>query len=336
MSARLDLDGWLPVTLRRAAEGPMVDWCYLGDDRLTDPFFDDTIARRLADPFSMLFRHHTPLDVLAELAASLPGVPPAGFIFHQTRCGSTLVSQLLAARPEHVVVSEASVVAAALDDRRWPELAATSRMERLGWLLSALGRRPAGDATSLFVKFDGWHTGQLAAIHEAYPTVPWVFVFRHPYEILVSHQEHPGSLMLPGVIGPSAVGLDESAWLLEPEAYRAEVVRSLGEAALEAVDGGLLVDYRDLPEAFDTIAAHFGLDPDVVGIERHGDVVGRDAKAPGRAFVPDSAAKQARVTPALRRVAEGALATYEQLAARAAQGAAGRVGSGRVTSGAVA
>ena len=35
---------------------------------------------------------------------------PSGFIFHMSRCGSTVISQMLAALAEHVVVSEAGPI----------------------------------------------------------------------------------------------------------------------------------------------------------------------------------------------------------------------------------
>ena len=44
---------------------------------------------------------------LLDQAAAEPGIDPTGFIFHLARCGSTLVSQMLAALPEHIVLSEA-------------------------------------------------------------------------------------------------------------------------------------------------------------------------------------------------------------------------------------
>ena len=66
---------------------------------MTEPFFDLTIEDCLQDPYCLLFRRQTPLDVLAHLDNASSGSEPTGFIFHMSRCGSTLVSQLLATLP---------------------------------------------------------------------------------------------------------------------------------------------------------------------------------------------------------------------------------------------
>ena len=50
-------------------------------------------------------QQRTSIEALSELP---PGVPIAGFIFHMSRCGSTLLSQALAAFESNIVVSEAA------------------------------------------------------------------------------------------------------------------------------------------------------------------------------------------------------------------------------------
>src|SRR5438270_6483250 len=109
-----NLDGWIPTRLYRAGDRLMADWCYLGDFRLTDPFFGESVRRAFRHPFRVLFRQQTPVDVLIERAATHPGIGPTGFIFHMSRCGSTLIAQMLAASDRNVVVSEAAPVQSAL------------------------------------------------------------------------------------------------------------------------------------------------------------------------------------------------------------------------------
>src|SRR5258706_11514250 len=104
------LEGWTPIRVYWGQSGPMVDWCYLGNTRFTDPFFDQTIERCFRRPFNLLFRHQTSIEVLGERWALQPTWTPAGFIFHMSRCGSTLISQLLSSLSNSTVISEASVV----------------------------------------------------------------------------------------------------------------------------------------------------------------------------------------------------------------------------------
>ena len=87
-----------------------MEWCYLGSNGLRDPFFDYTMGIEVQTPFNTLFRFRTPVEALAEWRTVSPGVAPAGFIFHLSRCGSTLITQMLASLPENVVLSKPGVV----------------------------------------------------------------------------------------------------------------------------------------------------------------------------------------------------------------------------------
>ena len=49
-----------------------------------------------------------------------------------------------------------------------------------------------------FVKFDSWNTLDLALIRRAFPDVPWIFLYRDPVEVIVSHMRQRGSQMIPG------------------------------------------------------------------------------------------------------------------------------------------
>ena len=108
------LDGWVPIQIKWQQPRALVEWCYAGARPLTEPFFDQTIQTLMQQPFNLLFRHQTSIETLAERYEIKPGLKPTGFIFHMSRCGSTLVSQMLAALPRTIVVSEASPVDAIL------------------------------------------------------------------------------------------------------------------------------------------------------------------------------------------------------------------------------
>ncbi len=87
------LAGWLPLFLSARDGQPTVEWGYMGRERLTAPFFQDTLQHLLARPFNRLFRQRTSLDTLLERARTHPGLPLGGLVFHMSRCGSTLVAQ---------------------------------------------------------------------------------------------------------------------------------------------------------------------------------------------------------------------------------------------------
>src|SRR5262249_22714547 len=92
---------WLPAAVHLRDSKPIVEWTYFGSRQPTEPFFSDSLGICRRTPFARLFEHHTPLELSSD------GAAPSGFIFHMSRCGSTLIAQMLAALPRAVVISEA-------------------------------------------------------------------------------------------------------------------------------------------------------------------------------------------------------------------------------------
>ena len=229
----------------------MIDWCYFGSRRFVDPFFSQTVESCLRSPFNLLFRHQAPVQVLEEIRAVRQGVPPAGFVFHVSRCGSTLVSQMLASLSENIMISEAPVIDSAITGRK--ANASVTHDERSRWLtgiLNALGQPRTGLEQRLFVKFDAWDILDFPVVRRAFPNVPWIFLYRDPVEVLVSQLNHRGAHMVPGVIDPELFGLDSARVTnLLPEEYCAAVLAALFKAGLNHhQEGGRLVNYSELPE----------------------------------------------------------------------------------------
>ncbi len=315
------LSGWLPFRLFWPPAGPMLDWCHLGTRRLAEPFFEDTVAAVMKQPFNLLFRHQTPLDALADWQAESPGLPPRGFIFHLSRCGSTLACQMLAALEKNVVISEAPPIDGVL---RMARLRGVSEEQRIQWLralVSALGQRRAGGETQMFVKFDNWHLLDLPLIRKAFPEVPWIFLFRDPVEILVSIATTPAPHAIPGMMKLGVPELDAAkAGLVKIPDYSARVLRLLSESALERLkqgDLGLAVHYDELPEAMHTrIASHFGLSLSAEEAELMRSKSRYNAKSPLMKFEADSQSKQDKATPGIREAVERELAPlYAELCA---------------------
>ena len=48
--SELPLEGWVPIRLFWQGGEPLVEWCYLGRERFTHPFFDSTIQLALQSP----------------------------------------------------------------------------------------------------------------------------------------------------------------------------------------------------------------------------------------------------------------------------------------------
>lgn len=253
---------WAPSIIRWHPEAAL-EWCYLGDLRFTDPFFEQTIRRAMHQPFNLLFGHRT---ALAEIAAARPQpeLRLAGLIFHMSRCGSTVISQMLAALQRNVVLSEPAPLDQIVSIPA--RLGAQSHDELIPYLrtmVALFSRQRRAEECDLFMKLDAWHVVLLPLLRRAFPEVPWVFVYRDPVAVLASLAGSRPLQMFPGWVDPPLLAPVPPEWsTLTPDAYSAHVLACFLRAAIEHHrDGGLLLEYGELPEAVLTrMLDHFGLD----------------------------------------------------------------------------
>lgn len=308
--------GWLPIQTFGQGDQLGVDWAYFGDRRLTEPFYEDSIRRILRRPFNRLFRFRTPLTDIARWSHELPVLQPSGFIFHMSRCGSTLAAQMLSAPPQNIVVSEASPIDAVV------QLCRVRNDERdtalLTAMIAAFGQMRGGGERHYFVKLDSWHTLALPWFRAAFPSVPWVFLYRDPIEVLVSQAWQRGTQMVPEFFPPPFYDLELPGGVAD-EDYCARVLARICDAVLEAFPegNGLLVNYRQLPEALATaILPHFGVGYSASEHDVMAEKARYNAKSPSETFDPDSMSKQQATTDAMRTAVERHLAvSYRRLEA---------------------
>lgn len=300
----MDLTGWTPIYSYFAAGQLMLDWCHTSRRRFTEPFFGDTIDRTMSDPAVRLFRHQTTIEQAREWGRGVPRLMPAGFVFHMSRCGSTLVSQMLAALPENRVLSEPSplnnVIRAALLDEKLP------RHTILEWLRTVVGLLgcPLDGETRYFIKLDCWHILALPLFVEAFPDTPWIFLYRNPAEVLVSQRRNPGAWTVWTALEPEVFGVKRES---VPQMPRSEyLARALGRMVMAALEfqgcgKGLLVNYDELPEfVCAELPGHFGTVFSPAELDRIRSVSATDAKTPQLIFSDDRRAKRELLTPVLR------------------------------------
>ncbi|HEY1796191.1 MAG TPA: hypothetical protein VGG57_08725 [Stellaceae bacterium] len=298
---------WLPSQVSTSFDGAVgVDWVHLGGERLVQPFFEQSLSRALGRPFNRMFGYRTTLSDFIAGARADEAPAPDGFIFHMSRCGSTLVAQMLAALPSHIVVSEAAPLDAAVQlDRGAPPLAADGHAGALAAMVAALGRRRFGGERHYVLKLDAWHTLALPLFRRVFPQVPWVFLYRDPIEVLVSQMAEPGMQMIPNALASFPFGIENGAELAREE-HCARVLEKICAAALDNLGfgGGLVVNYDELPEAVrQKILPHFGIGCSAEEEAAMRAAAGRDAKAPYVEFVSDADAKQRRATDRVRAAA---------------------------------
>ncbi len=316
MNTGPDLPGWLPVLISKNAAGPVVEWCRFGTRRFTESFFETTVQNAMREPFHLLFRHQTPLDTLVDWQRESPGMQPGGFIFHMSRCGSTLVSQMLAALPAHIVLSEPPPLDALL---RTDRIGATDE-QRIAWLrawMSAMSQ-PRNGEQRLCVKLDAWHIFDLPILRRAFPDTPWVFLYRNPVEVMASAMKVPGMHLVQDLIETNMPAIAMApGQRLPPAEYAARVLARILSTALDYLGphGGRAIEYSRLPEAvFTDIAPHFGLNLTAGQIAKMKVRTPFNAKTPQLYFEPDAQSKQQDAGTEIRALCAGHLdALYRQL-----------------------
>lgn len=307
------LSAWAPSHLSWQPI-PHIEWFRVGKHRFDASFYDQTIEKCFhKDPFNLLFTRRTSLAELLALAESAPGLTPSGFVFHMSRCGSTLISRTLAQQPSFVSLSEPAVLEDILNleieaNQRGFTLPHDEHIALLRAVISALGQARLGE-THFIIKFDAWGAHHLPLIQEAFPTVPWVFVYRDPVEVLVSQKNMPGLQALPGVLAPAVVGLTDAELAeLPQDAYTALVIGKICEAAVAAYETtalpARLIAYPQLPGAlFETVLPLFGISLPDEALAQLRQQTTRSAKSPESTFTSDSVDKQARAGERLRELA---------------------------------
>lgn len=121
-------------------------------------------------------------------------VPPTATVFHQTRCGSTLIANVLAAfMSQHTrVYSEHPAPVAALmacgedgNDLTCDETAQDALIQDVFYML---GRTPGPTLPQyVFYKFQSVASHYIHVFARAMPDTPWIFSYRDPIEIIMSH-----------------------------------------------------------------------------------------------------------------------------------------------------
>ncbi len=294
--------GWAPIHF--SSEGSTANWVYAAGCRVTESFFEDHVRTLLSKPFAAFSRRQSPLPPSAAIESQPYALAPSGFIFHMSRCGSTLLARLLGTSSRTVVISEPPVLDDVLQSHLdSPSLDHRQHLDRLRSAILALGQRRLGDETRYFLKLDAWHIHRLPLLRAAFPETPWVFVFRDPLEVMASLSRQPGRQAVRGLMDPRVLEMRPEDVSLPPEEWIARVLEGILRAALSFHNDphGLLVDYRELPEAvLGRIGSHFGIAFDREETDAIRQAALADAKVPWMPFQPKSPDDQAEITSVIR------------------------------------
>lgn len=183
---------------------------YFNQKAFTESFFADTIQSIRRLPFNWgSFKSVSSLDFLSDAAQHFPSIPPDAFIFHVSRCGSTLLSQMLSTRTDkYIAVSEPPLLDDILRLRyKIPEIPEAEIEQAFCAGISALGRKRLGTEQHFVIKTDAWHLFFYPVIRRLYPDTPFIMLYRNPEEVYYSHQKQSGYHTVPGHLEPEMTGV---------------------------------------------------------------------------------------------------------------------------------
>ena len=181
---------WTPIDID-IQEDPIVILCKLNFHKYWDqphsyPMFRDLEsasncigANRRRSKMSVLLKE---LDAAKDTPEGRV-VPPTGFVFHESRVGSTLIANFLASDPWALVFSESTPVANAI--LHCTTCSKQRQIELFRNVVTLMGRSPYHKR--LFIKSQSITTTRMHIPLEAFPDTPWAFVFRTPVQTMMSH-----------------------------------------------------------------------------------------------------------------------------------------------------
>lgn len=222
------------------------------------PFYSEHISAVRGQLLSALIKPKTALLPALNLSGLVKQVQPAGFIFHLSRCGSTLVSRSFAGLPKCRVLSESPLLTQVLLDR---SLSDTQRRAALTFCIDTQGQLFHPEQ-HLLIKWNAWDLQFWPLILSLYPQVPVLLLLRDPVEILASQQKSAGYHMVRQPSRPlfRELSVPEEESILE---YQCKVLRLLLGYGLDMSQRSqvMVVDYQELlPVIANKIANWFSLD----------------------------------------------------------------------------
>lgn len=259
--------GLVPLAVDPGGSGRIL-WGDIGEHPWREWQYIFTI-KRLAESGGIGETFASPIDLLDEPGLFADSIPPAGLIFHVSRCGSTLVTKALARAPGTMMISQGGPLqygfwAHLTDGWRRPAEATSQTLARLRNMMLAMTRPRGSGARRAFFKPISWNTLYIDLIMAAWPGTPALFLYRDPVEVIASVRRETTAALdarrrprqaafLSGLAGAELAAASDTAYLA------ACYARYL-EHALAAPDGLALLDYRDLSAASFARVVEDGLD----------------------------------------------------------------------------
>jgi len=338
---------WTPIDVD-IQDDPMVILCKLNFRKYWDQPHSYPMFRDLEGASNCIGsnRRRAKMSILLKEIEDAKGTPegrvvaPTGFVFHESRVGSTLIANFLASDPWALVFSESTPVANAI--LHCTTCSKERQLKLFQNVLTLMGRSPYHKR--LFIKSQSITTTRIHIPLEAFPNTPWAFVFRQPVQTMMSHLDPAkGSATAPCLRSKRSPPTEVSNALRKVggissrtpnEAWCAAHLSMLCSHALQAYEEfnatdsnsprALLINYESLPGIVPRgLLPHFHVPVSKAWIKKmevESKHYSKSRSSKFRLFVSDSKDKDSRATNEIQTYANSLLQpTFEKLNAIAVE-----------------
>lgn len=270
---------WLPAALHHDVDDVRLRWMLFDVQPFREPFFHDDINRAKC-MFAVNRQRPFVQSAIGTLAFTRMEQEPDLLVFHVSRCGSTLLTQLLGLDEQITTLAEVPL---------FDELLALPATHDRRTLLRAAAHLLRRGTKHLVIKCDSWHLLHYDFLRSCFPDTPVVFLYRNPAEVWQSQCKRFGVQAIPGYLraeqlpGFSLAG--NSAIAAGP--YFGKLLESFFEKMIQhSTDEKVLpLQYSRNAMAFTLpAAAHAGITPDEKHLEQMKQRAGFNAKIAGEVF----------------------------------------------------
>lgn len=300
----------LPLCVTQHEEMLCINWCDVSDVPFSEPFYGQTQNHILGSNTRPIIR--TSLQALNDIESLVPGRDPSAFIFHLSRCGSTLVTTLANQLPDVEGFSEPGALGVLLKALDKDVYTRDERIEYVRLLVRAFARaRP--DAKTFFIKCDLTPFEHHEVIRQAFPDTPWIFVYRDPREILASNIQKPANWLQRSSIPEGmrmirGIPIEDAPSFESPQVAAKRLENDMRVALGNFCDRALMVDYHEFPSAvWARILPHMGRMPTAPEIHLMAEKSQWHSKFPGQKYVPDTGWKQNYLSLEINEIVESRL-----------------------------
>lgn len=278
---------------------------------LKEPFFNSAVERHKNKV--NVSKKLLPLDQYSKYLNDFEVSSPKGFIFHPSRAGSTLVSQMLVELDSSRVLGEPLIIDKYFLKTHLHQEGIYNK-EHLKNILLGFSINEKQEIPTFF-KFSSLITHDVKRLVTIFPETPWVYIYRNPIEVIVSNLKRQSpfvknikkrGLLTAYLTNSSLENLEEMSLELIMVKKLAENIKSI--LSIIPNENGLIINYKDIkPHFCSTVLPHFGIEPTTQEIERISERSQYYSKTKNqKVFSEDSSQKQLEASDKIKAAVEEA------------------------------